>query len=871
MLRQLIRRLHYLLNRRRLDDELAAEMEFHREMAAAHGGIPVGDLLRLREDSREAWGWMWVDHLGQDLKLGSRLLTRYPGLTLISTCAISVAIALGAIYFGVVDKFQNPRLPIPDGERVVSLRIWDQNSVDEDRRSLFDFAIWRQQVKTIENMGAEVSFNRNLATEDGRVEPVRGAEITANAFRLMSTLPLLGRTLVDRDENPAEPEVVVIGHSLWTSRFDRDPGVVGREVKLGTVSATIVGVMPEGFAFPANAHLWAPLRLNVATLAPRSGPPASIFGRLAPGASIDDARAELGVVGARLSAGDPATHQHLRPHVSAYAKPLNVGEMLMVRNIMYAVNSVFMLLLAIMCTNVATLVFARAATRSWEITVRSALGASRGRIIGQLFGEALVLASVGAAFGLMLAKVGTSYGLAMINATGGALPFWIDASLSWRTILYTAGLTLFGAAIVGIVPALRVTRLNIQDSLRSEAGGRASLRFGGFWTAVIIIQVAITVAFIPLAAGGIFESNRFNQRAEGIGASNYLMAGVGMDREDSLLDPASHAARTRRSLEELERRLGAEPGVLGVAFSDRLPVEDQFKYSIEVDPAGGAPLTGIRTSTMVNVSKGFFDAYGTTVVAGRDFGPVDFESDKSHAMIVNQAFARHVLGGRNAIGQRIRIKSGEIDAYAGDTWYEIVGVVKNFGWQLPQPWEQSAMYRPTLPVLGNASQVAVRVADPSGFSNRLRKLAYEVDPLIRLTDVQPLAKADKGEAQWNWVLTSVAWVVGFIVLALSATGIHALMSFTVSRRTREIGIRIALGAHPRRIITGVFRAAFLQIGAGVLIGSALAALGGLGSTREVLLLLAADGIMLLAGTAACALPIRRALSIDPTEALRAEG
>lgn len=806
-----------------------------------------------------------------DLKVGFRMLVRYPGLTVISTCAISVAIALGAVYFSAIDKFQNPRLPIPEGERVVSIRIWDLNAADEDRRSLYDFATWRQQVKTVENLGAAVDFHRNLATDDGRLEPVRGTEISANAFRLMGTPPLFGRTLQDRDEDPAEPQVVVIGHSLWISRFDRDPGVLGKPVKLGTQSATVVGVMPEGFAFPQSHSLWTPLRLSAATLEPRTGPAASIFGRLAQGATIEDARAELGVVGARLSASHPTTHQHLRPRVSPYAKPLNEGDGLMIRNVMYAVNTLFLLLLAIMCTNVATLVFARAATRSWEITVRSALGASRGRIIAQLFGEALVLASVGAAFGLLLAKVGMNFGLAMINATGGSLPFWIDASLSWRTILYTAGLTLFGALIVGILPALRVTRVNIQDALRSDAGGRASLRFGGFWTAVIVAQVAITVAFIPLAAGGVFESNRFNQRAEGIGASNYLMAGVAMDREDSLLDPKVHSARTRGSFEELERRLGAEPGVLGVAFSDRLPVEDQFKYNIEVDKAGGAPETGMRTSTLVNISKGFFDAYGTAITAGRNFGPVDFEADTSDVMIVNQAFVQHVLGGRNAIGQRIRIVSGEIDRYAGDTWYEIVGVVRNFGWQLPEPWEQSAMYRPTLPVVGNARQMAVRVSDPSGFSNRLRKLAYDVDPLIRLTDVQPLAKADRGEARWNWVLTSVAWVVGFIVLVLSATGIHALMSFTVSRRTREIGIRVALGANPGRIVAGVFRGAFLQVGAGVLIGSALAALGGLGSTREVLLLLAADAIMLIAGMAACALPIRRALSIDPTEALRAEG
>ena len=206
----------------------------------------------------------------------------------------------------------------------------------------------------------------------------------------------------------------------------------------------------------------------------------------------------------------------------------------------------------------------------------------------------------------------------------------------------------------------------------------------------------------------------------------------------------------------------------------------------------------------------------------------------------------------------------------GEQWYEIVGVVKSFGWQLTDPWEQSAMYRPTPAAAGLGMALAVRTRDPEGFTNRLRSIAAEVDPTIRLTDVQPLAKAGGGEAQGNWALTSVAWLVGFIVLMLSATGIHSLMSFTVARRTREIGIRGALGAAPGRIVRGIFSRAFFQIGAGILAGSAIASLGGLGSSREVLLLLAADAIMLAVGLAACAVPVRRALSINPTEALRAE-
>jgi putative ABC transport system permease protein len=804
-----------------------------------------------------------------DLKVGLRMLARYPVLTVVGTVAIAVAIALGTIYFEAVDKFQNPRLPIPDGDRVVSIRQWDVNASTAEGQMLHDFAAWRKQLRTITDLGAAITFQRNLVTDDGRVEPVRGAEVTANAFRIMRTPPLMGRALTERDEQPAEAPVVVISHRLWTTRFASDQAIVGRTVKLGSTPATIVGVMPEGFAFPSNHRIWTPLRTDGSTIAPRTGPSISVFGRLAPGATMDDARTELGVVGGRMAASSAATHQHLRPRLTTYSKPLaEGGEMQLLTNIMYAVNSIFLMLLAIVSTNVATLVFARTATRSWEITVRSALGASRGRIIGQLFAEALVLAGLAAIVGLILAKVAMRFGLAQFEASD-ALPFWIDASLSWRTFLYTGALTLFGAAIVGILPALRVTRVNIQDALRSESAGRAGLRFGGFWTAVIIVQVAITVLFLPLAGGGVFESNRFNQRAEGIGAEHYLTAGVGIDRENHTIDSTALAARLRHSFDELERRLVAEPGVQNVAFASRLPVEDQFKYSIEVDTSTGIPSTGLRTSTLVQVSKGFFGAFGTSVMSGRDFEPLDFETGR--VLIVNQAFAQHVLGQRNPIGQRIRILSGEEMDGIRKEWYEVVGMVRNFGWQLPRPEEQSAMYLPTVPLPGARVSMAVRANDPAGFTDRLRIVAAEVDPTIRLTDVQLLGGVGGGEAKTNWALTSVAWLVGFIVLLLSATGIHALMSFTVARRTREIGIRAALGARPGRIVAGIFSRAFLQIGAGLVIGSGLAALIGLGSTRAVLMLVAADAIMLVVGLTACALPVRRALTIHPTEALRAEG
>jgi len=796
------------------------------------------------------------------------MLARYPALTIVATMALTVAIALGTIYFEALNKWQNPRLPIRDADRIVSILNWDSRAPGPEPRALHDFASWRRQVTTIGDLGAAMVFQRNLTTQDRRVEPVAGAEITASAFRLMGAVPMLGRVLTEQDEAPSQPPVLVIGQMLWRTRFDSAPDVVGRTVQLGTVTATIVGVMPDNFRFPRNERIWVPLRLDGSTLAPRTGPPVSIFGRLAPGASMAKAQAELDVLGARMAASNLATHRDLRPRVTLYAKPLVGGEALLVTRLLYVVNGVFLMLLAVISANVATLVFTRTAMRGWEIAVRSALGASRGRVISQLFVEALVLAALAAVAGLIVARLALRWGLALM-ATRDALPFWINASLSWKTVLYTAVLTVISAAIVGILPAVRLTKGNVLDALRSEDSARSGLRFGGFRTTVIVLQVAFTVAFLPLAAFGVFESNRFNQRAEAIGAERYLIASVAMDGENDAVDTPAPAVRVRTRLDEMERRLRAEPGVEAVAFADRLPVEDQFKYRIEVDTSGGAPADGLRASTLVHVSRGFFAAFGTSVIAGRDFAPLDFETGQ--VLIVNESFARHVFGGRNAIGQRVRIGSGEIESVASDDWYEIVGMVRDFGWRLPEPQEQSAMYRPSLPLVGRAGQLVVRLGEPEAFVTRLRAVAADVDPTIRLIDVQPLANAGGGEATMNWTLTAIAWLISFIVLLLSATGIHSLMSFTVTQRTREIGIRAALGARPGGVVMVIFSRALLQIGAGVLVGSALPVLVGVRSTRQLLLLLAADGIMLIAGLTACAVPLRRALRINPTEALRTDG
>lgn len=804
-----------------------------------------------------------------DFKLGLRTLRRYPGITAIGTVAMAVAIALGMLYFEGLRKGLHPTLPVANGDRIVTVRYWDVAKRSVEERSLHDFSMSRTRVKTIEQFGAALPFSRNLVTEDQQVETVRGAEITANAFTLMGISPLAGRTLTARDEQPGEPLAVVIGERIWTTRFGRDVSVVGRSVKVGTTDGTIVGIMPETFGFPFNQNVWLPLRVDGSLLAPRTGPRVTLFGRLAPGMSLQEAEAEVAGITAGLAATNPEAYEHLQPRVVGYGTPPLEGDTPVIKDVLYGANMFFLLLLAVICTNVATLVFARTATRGWEIAVRNALGATRRRVIAQLFTEALVMAAFAATLALALTKLALRWGIRAIGAD--VLPFWITGSLSPVTLLYAVLLTLVAAVIVGVLPALRVTRINVQEALRREHAARASLRFGGVWTTAIVVQVAMTVAMLPLAVVLVMASSRFQQRADGIaGADRYITAALAFDRQAPEGEPATAAAHGRRSIAELERRLRAEPGVEEVAFGDRLPVMDTSKAGVEVDAAGGAPATGLPVSTLAHVSSGFFGAFGSALIAGRNFSPVDIE--RGNVIIVNQTFTRLVLGDRNPIGQRIRIGHSEEDGVvADDGWYEIVGMVRDVGWQMPEPSEQAAMYHPALLQPGTGVSVAVRVHDPAGFAPRLRSLANAVDPEMQLTDVRLLTEAGGRGATLTWAVACIVGFVALLVLLLSASGIHALMSFIVARRTREIGIRVALGSPPARIVSGIFLRAFVQVGLGILAGTAIVALKiDFGSSTQVLMLVGADAVMLVAGVAACILPLRRALAVSPIDALRAE-
>jgi putative ABC transport system permease protein len=815
-----------------------------------------------------------------DFKLGARMLARYPGLTLVGGLAMAFAIWVGAGTFEFLSQVVNPTLPFRDGERIVALHNLDIESRDVEGRALYDLAVWRRELRSVRDIGAWRQLDRNLILGGGPGEPVALAEISASGFRLTGTPSLLGRGLIDADEAPDAPAVVVLGHDLWQARFGGDSGVIGQSIRLGATLSTVVGVMPQGFAFPVAHDMWVPFRLDPAAYQPRQGPAINVFGRLADGATITSASRELGLLGQRAALDSRDTHEHLRPQILPYAKSFfnvqgaaSVGVM--------SSNLLLVLLLGLICLNVALLIYARTATRESEIVVRTALGASRTRIVSQLFAEALVLAGVAALVGL----AGASFGLQWAFGTviqelldGQRLPFWFHAHLSTSTIIYALLLAVVAAVVAGVLPALKVTR-GLGLRLKTATAGGGGLQFGGIWTAVIVAQVALTTVFPVIA----FEVRRDSQQVRNYDlnfpSERFLVARVAMDRESPLApDDTSLATYRRRyasSFATLEQQLEGQPGVAGVTYVDHLPRAYHGWNQIELDEGAIAPrdARGHRISA-ANIDIDYFETLGTPVLSGRRFHAGDLQ-DNARTVIVNEPFVQSVLGGKNPIGRRVRYIAGESARIPADPsqapWYEIVGVVPDLG--TVNGYGRAGIYHPVSK--DRAGHLVMRVTgEPSTFIPVLRLIATTVDPTLRLYSVMPMSAVANTEIEFYRFWFRLTLGVSGVALLLSLAGIYAVLAFTVSRRTREIGIRVALGSTSRRIVAAIFRRPLLQVVGGVAAGTLFVALlftlgrGALPTAAQFARIGAYGVGMTLVCFLACIVPTRRALRVEPTDALR---
>jgi putative ABC transport system permease protein len=830
--------------------------------------------------------------IGLDLKLGLRMLVKYPVLTLIGGLAITVATAIGVGASEFVRDLVAPELPIEDGDRIVRLYYDDSEAGGSAPASLYDLEVWRESITSLEDLGAYTTMEQGLLSDRGEVGTVSLARISASSFRLTRVPPLLGRFLIDADERPDAPPVVVLGYDAWQTLLGGDADPTGRVVQLGGTPTTVVGVMPEGYGFPQTQNAWVPLRIDPTEVQPESAARASLFARLAPGATLESAQAELDNAGRSAAADFPDVYGQLRPRVVELARRASDGQMAL---LLSGVRLLFVFLLVVACANVATLVFARTVTREGEIAVRTSLGATRRRIVLQLFGEALVLVVGATLIGLSIASLalGRIGRLFFTVQQAPRPPFWWNDALSPSTIVYAVVLAVVGAVMVGVVPALKATGGTVQPRLGQLAAGGGGLRFGGMWTVVIVLQVALSVAFLPLAVSQAGTAFAHPVRTA-FPASEYLTAQLGRDPSVPPRTPQERSElfeSSGRLFEEVRDRIAAEPGVQGAALASGLSAMNHIIGPVEFFGDGSEPAVSGGARILL-VDRSYLEMMGATLVAGQPLRPADF-TPESRSVVVNEAFVDRVLGARNAVGGQLRFperdprsESSIVEVPAPGTSAEIVGVVRNPGIDLFGPGAHPVVYAPLdlAPVSPRdvglvgmpqppAAQLFVRLRPEAGPPvSRLYAIVSAVDPSLRLSEVGTAADA------WGPVHTGArlaAWIfiaVAAIVLMLSVAGIYALMSFTVSRRTREIAIRTAVGAARGQIVRIVFGRAALQLLLGVALGSLIAVpvlLEGVADDGPRSLVIV-SALLLVAGLGACLVPVRRALTVEPAAAMKSE-
>ena len=826
----------------------------------------------MKESSRDARSFRFLTGWRMDLALAIRMTMRHRALSAIAIFGITVAIAMSATMFTLVSEQLKPSdLPLPDGRRIVSLQQWNASKNSPQPLGAADVVAWREQLSAVRPLGAFRTLTRNLIAPPAAPQPIAVAEMSAAGFEVAGVAPALGRVIRPEDEQPGAAPVLVIGHAEWRNRFGANPGVLDMTVQLGATHYTIVGVMPEGFAFPVNHAYWIPLRLDAFTSPGGGGASLRTFGKLADGATLQSAQAELAALGERARAASPETHQHIRPRVVLYAYQFSEADQPANKLALQLARFFITLLLLVISINVAVLVYARTAARQAEISVRTALGASRGRIIAQMFIEGLVLAGVGAVAGVALTAVALRQ-LQQGLSQGQPLPFWTRLTVSGDTLAYVVVLTAIAAAVIGALPAWKATGSRIQNRLQAlTAGGGSGMHLGRVWTALILLQVTFAVALLPVVLVRVAELADEGRMSPDFAADEYLVANLSAEQPSAQAAVAQSRESFGRRYREIEQRIMATGTARAITFS----------WPGEEDLVVRSDLSATDVSVAVKrVAVNYFETFGVRILMVRDFTNAD-AGPQARFVIVNRAFAQAMPQGAAVLGSRIRLARAAQGAKAisslADDWYQIIGVVEGFppappGAESPNP----KVYRAFTPDAASALFLGLHVhpADVESSIGRLRQIAANLDPTLQLTNVRSMDAMFRESQRNARLLAGVLATMALSVLLLSAAGIYAMMSFAVTQRRREIGIRLALGAGARRILWTIFSrsAAQLLLGAALGTGVALvlnhAADGELLENYAAIVLPAVVLLITFAGLLAALVPARQGLRIEPTEALR---
>ena len=885
-LRQLAARARAFVTRDRLDRDFDDELESHLQMLSddnVRGGMSPEEARRaarlrlggtpasLAEQHRDARGLPALGSILQDLRFAFRLLAKDRWYSAAAIAALALGIGANAAGFTIVNAAFLRGLPYGEADRLLVLS-WQHRSGRRASVSYPDLQDWRAASRSFEALAAHREGTANISDDRGVPEQISGTWLTANGFGILGPRPLLGRDFTADDERTGANPVVIISHALWQRRYGGDRDVLGRVLRLNGRPSTIIGVVPEGMRFPTDTDVWTPLIPTKGDLQ-RNTRTLRVFGRLADGADRRLASTEMQDLAQQLIAAHPdATRDLLGVRVETFTERFIGGAG---RSMFLTVMGAVVLVLLIACANVANLMLSRSTARAQEIAVRLAIGATRWRVVRQLLLESLVLSVIGGSIGLLLARAGVR-AFAVAMQTGG-LPYWVVFDVDFVVFLYAAAICVLTAVLFGLAPALHVSRTSTRHVLneggRSSAGSPRVRRFG---TVMVLTELALTTTL--LVGAGLMIRSFVTLASTDLG---FALDGLTTMRLRLPESKYSTPDARRAFFERLEPRLRAIPGVEAAAITNGVPPHDGGERPIEIDGSQESARAEPVFVGTVTITPDFFFVLRAPLIRGRAFNSAD-GGPGLEAVIVNQRLAAQFFPDADPIGRRIRFTRQTAAAdQPADPWRTIVGIVAPIKHGSPQDgYDNAVVYIPYRQETPAAASLLVRSAlPPESVMGAVRLEVQRIDPDQPVLSIQTLAQV-LADTRWWWATWGTLFgVLAVIALVLSALGLYSVIAYAVVQRTREIGVRMALGSSQTEVCWMVLRSALAQLVAGLALGVAGAFVLGkvlwgggmiIVSPGDPLTYLAIMVVLSVVALTASLIPARRATRIDPMIALRLE-
>ena len=875
MSNDLWQRMLALFRRGRVEGELDEELRFHlerevekyvqrglsREEARRRARTEFGGVELAREECRDARGVNFIESVLQDLRYGVRTVGKNPGFTVVAVLTLALGIGVNTAVFTVVNGVLLRPMPFPEPERLVLVSLTPREGLFESQPGVSDrdYLAFREQDQAFERIASFTS--RATANLTGAGDPVQipVAYVTTDFFPTLRANPEIGRGFLAEEEEPGRDNVVILSNELWKERFGADSEILGRTVQLDGISRTAVGVMPPGFALP-DVRLWMPLKIRIDEHNSFTRP---VVGRLKPGVSAQQAQAELETFADRRPLGPGESKRDRLPQIIPLKDLLvaNIRPALLV----FAGAVAFVLLIA--CANVANLFLARAAGRGQEMALRSTLGAGRWRLVRQLLTESTLLSLAGGACGILIAFWSVPALLAL--APAGKVPRMEMIRMDGWVLVYTFGISVITGVVFGLAPAFHATRRDARESL-SQAGRSVTASHERMRGALTISEIAL--ALVLLTGAGLMLKSFLHLRAVNPGFSPHSVMTITVDLPDSIYrTPAQMRAFHARTLDELSRL----PGVSASGAVNLLPLGGFLTMgTFQVEGSQRPP------DFMVDkpcISPGYFKAMGMPLLSGREFTEADNDA-ASGVVVVSQSVARVLWPGQDPVGKRISME----DEPKPEDWLAVAGVVDDVKQRGLAQGSDPAIYQPYLQIssaffLSHMTFVVKTASSPESVASGIRSVLRSVDrnQPISIASMDALVAATTAESRFQARLLGAFAIVS---LALTIVGIYGVLAYSVAQRTREIGVRMALGAQGADVLGMILRKALVLVSVGIAIGGA----GALALTRVLEKFLfevkpadlptfaGVTVILALSALAACYAPARRAMRVDPIVALRYE-